>query len=135
MLLIELSSISLVLDFLFHIFDNFSTISNKIKRHSITKKGLEIIEYFNSMRMLNGVLFLHNRYIRSILETHSIFRDEKHDGEIFLRNYLWWEIRAFWSHGTSYSCEVLIPFLRGNKVKVSNKFVGTDGKFLPYFLR
>ena len=89
MLLIELSSISLVLDFLFHIFDTFSTISNKIKRHSITKKGLEIIEYFNSMRMLNGVLFLHNRYIRSIFETHSIFRDEKHDGEIFLRNYLW----------------------------------------------
>ena len=102
----------------FFIYLIISAISNKIKRHSITKKGLEIIEYFNSMRMLNGVLFLHNRYIRSIFETHSIFRDEKHDGEIFWRNYLWWEIRAFWSHGTSYSCEVLIPFLGGNKVKV-----------------
>ena len=79
------------------------------------KKQIKMFEYFREKIANYGILFLQ--------ETHS-----SHDTVINWRDTFKGEL--FFSHGTTYSCGVMIRYLGSNKIKVNRIKNDNQGRIL-----
>ena len=94
---------------------NFNFITNNVKGLQLSKKRLNLFEYFRDKLSSNGILFLQ--------ETHSTINNKlKWKGEF--------KGALFFSHGKSNSCGVLIGFLGNKHFTVVHEFSDKNGRIL-----
>ena len=96
-------------------FNNFSFITNNVKRIQSIKKRLKLIEYFESKITTHGMLFLQ--------ETHSSSDDEQKWRDNFGGN-------TFFSHCKRNSCGVLISYIGKHNFVVNNQKTDNDSRIL-----
>ena len=90
-------------------------ITNNIKGTQNNSKRLSVVDYFKNKLGNNGILFLQ--------KTHSTFNDEN-----IWKNDV--NIPAFYSHGTSQSCGVLIAFFGNLNFSVNKQVGDKNGRIL-----
>ena len=96
-------------------FNSLHVITNNIKGMQNKNKRLSIIEYFENKIGKNEILFLQ--------ETHSTISDQGKWKDEFSG-------LAFYLHGTSNSCGVLITFFGKNKIRVNSQTGDKHGQIL-----
>ena len=99
----------------FRKFLNFNVLLNNVNGLQLSKKRLQMFEYFKTKIDLKGILFLQ--------ETHSSMEIEKKWNDEF-------NGQLFFSHGKTNSCGVVIAFYGNINYSVQKQLIDSEGRIL-----